>query len=146
MNWGKKLLIGYVIFCSLLSLSVYWLIKETNVNLVSRQYLQEGENYQQLIDAKQKAAGISAFRIKKAYPFIVLQVPKEQINRRVRGEVFFYCVYDEKLDKHIQLEPDDLGQQMIPQSWIQGKRYTIKLKWATGSDSFYTEHPLNMNY
>ncbi|HCL06071.1 MAG TPA: hypothetical protein DHW64_08955 [Chitinophagaceae bacterium] len=72
MNWGKKLLISYVIFCSLLSLSVYRLVKETKVNLVSRQYRQEEKNYQQVIEARQRAADISAFRVKKVDPFIVL--------------------------------------------------------------------------
>jgi hypothetical protein len=145
MNWGKKLLISYVIFCSLLSLSVYRLVKETKVNLVSRQYRQEEKNYQQVIEARQRAADISAFRVKKVDPFIVLQVPEEHLNTRVKGEIFFHCVYDEKLDMTIQMEPDDLGQQIIPQSWIMGKRYRLKLKWTNGKDSFYTEHELNMN-
>lgn len=146
MNWGKKLLTGYTIFCSLLSLSAYRLIKETKVDLVSRQYREEDKNYQQVIDAKQRAASISDFRMTKADPFIMLQIPKEHLHTRVKGEIFFYCVYDENLDMTIQMEPDDLGQQVIPQSWIRGKRYRLKLKWTNGVDGYYTEYELNMNH
>lgn len=146
MNWGIKLMAVCVGFCFLLSLAIYILVKEIKVDLVSRQYREEEKNYQQVIEAKQKATQISAFRMYKADPFILLQVPKEQLKVKIKGKVFFYCVYDEQLDKTIQLEPDDFGQQIIPQSWIKGKRYTIKLNWNDGRDEFYAEQELNMNH
>lgn len=146
MNWGIKLIAVCAGFCFLLSLAIYILVKEIKVDLVSRQYREEEKNYQQVIEAKQKATQISAFRMYKADPFILLQVPKEQLKVKLKGKVFFYCVYDEQLDKTIQLEPDDFGQQIIPQSWIKGKRYTIKLNWNDGRDEFYAEQELNMNH
>lgn len=146
MNWGIKLVAAYVGFCSLLSLVIYILVTVIKVDLVSRQYKQEEKNYQQVIESKQRATQISIFRIYKAAPFILLQVPKEQLKAKIKGKAFFYCVYDEQLDKTIQLEPDDFVQQIIPQSWIKGKRYKIKLNWNDGRDEFYTEQELNMNH
>jgi len=146
MSWGKILLIIYVGFCALLGWSVYILVTHVKVDLVSRYYRQEAQNYQQLIEAKQRAAQIHPFRVNKADPFMLLQVPEEQIKTTLRGEAFFYCVYDEKFDKTIQLEPDKSGQQMIPQSWLKGKRYTIKLQWNDGKQVFYTERELNLTH
>ena len=145
MNWGKKLLIIHAVFCIVLLSFMHTLTKEVKVSLVNKDYRLEDKNYQQLIESKQRAKLISDFRIVKTGPFILLELPKEQLADNIRGEVFFYCVYDEQFDKTIQLVFNDQRQQMIPQSWIIGKRYKVKLNWHDGKHTYYTEHDLNMN-
>lgn len=146
MSWGKIILVVCGLFCFSLGAAMHLLVKKIKVDLVTKEYIAEAKNYQQVIDAKQRAQEISAFRMAKADPFIVLQVPHEHLQSGVKGEAFFYCIYDEQLDKTVQLVPDDRGQQMVPQSWIPGKRYKVKLSWHNGEQSFYTEHELNMNH
>lgn len=146
MSLRKIMLVVCGIFCFSLGVAMYLLVKKIKVDLVTKEYIAEAKNYQQVIEAKKRAQEISAFRMAKADPFIVLQVPHEHLQSGVKGEVFFYCVYDEKLDKTVQLAPDNMGQQMVPQSWIRGKRYKVKLSWHNGEQSFYTEHELNINH
>lgn len=146
MSWEKIILGTYGFFCFSLGATMHLLVKKIKVDLVTKEYITEAGNYQQVIEAKRRAQKISAFRMAKADPFIVLQVPHEHLQTGVKGKAFFYCVYDEKMDKTIQLAPDDKGQQIVPQSWIPGKRYKVKLSWHNGEQNFYTEHELNMNH
>ncbi len=146
MSWGKIILATCGFFCFSLGLAMHLLVRNVKVDLVSKEYITEARNYQQVIEAKKRAQTISVFRMAKADPFIVLQVPEEHLQTGIKGEVFFYCVYDEKMDKTLQLAPNDLGKQIIPQSWIYGKRYKVKLSWHNGGHNFYTEHELNMNH
>ncbi len=146
MSWGKIMLVACGCFCFSLGMAMHLLVKGIKVELVNKEYITEAKNYQQVIEAKKRAKAISAFRMAKADPFIVLQVPEEHLRTGVKGKAVFYCVYDEKLDKTVQLSPDDMGQQIVPQSWIPGKRYKVKLSWHNGEQNFYTEHELTMNH
>ena len=110
--------------------------------MVSDNYIQEATNYQKKIEAIQRSKKISSWKMIKADPFIVVELPIEHIKNGIRGEIFFYCAYNADLDKKIQLVTDIAGQQLIPQSWLSAKSYIIKMSWIDGTDTFYDERNL----
>lgn len=110
--------------------------------MAAEDYFGETKNYQKIIEAKQRAKRIQPFKAARVDPFIVLELPAEQVKEQIRGEIFFYCVYNAELDKKIQLVTDAAGQQLIPRSWLPGKAYTIKMSWADGTHEFYDEKNL----
>lgn len=144
MNWGKRLLVLLVIFCVVLIYSVRKINSSVRTDLVSENYEQEATNYQQIIIAKKNAQKIKSFRVADADPFVVIEIPKEQIKKKVNGELIFYCAYNSDLDKKLQLVTDAVGQQLIPRSWIKAKTYTIKLSWTDGITTFYDEKNLSL--
>lgn len=142
MNWGKQLIILLVLFCMVLMLATYLINKTVRTDLVSHDYIQEANNYEKKMNAMHHAKMISSFKMAKADPFIVVELPTEHIKKGIKGEIFFYCAYNADLDKKIQLATDVVGQQLIPQSWLNGKSYIIKMSWVDGNEAFYDEKNL----
>lgn len=142
MNWGKQLIILLVLFCMILIYSIYQINRKVRTDMVSENYVEEALNYQKKIDAMQRAKRSSSFRMAKADPFVIIELPIKQFKNAVKGEIFFYCPYNADLDKKIQLVTDAAGQQLIPQSWLTGKSYTIKMSWIDGNETFYDEKNL----
>lgn len=142
MNWGKQPIIMLMLFCMILIYSIYQINRKVRTDMVSENYVEEAQNYQEKIEATQRAKKDSSFRMAKADPFVVVELPKEHIKNGVRGEIFFYCTYNADLDKKIQLVTDAAGQQLIPQSWLSAKAYTIKMSWFDGDKTYYDEKKL----
>jgi hypothetical protein len=142
MNWGKQPLILLACFCIALLYSIYQINESVRTDLVSSDYVYEARHYQQKLEAIQHAKKVQPFKMAKADPFIVVELPDEHLKKEMRGEIFFYCVYNADLDKKVQLVTDASGQQLIPKSWLPGKAYIIKMSWEDGSKAFYDEKNL----
>jgi len=139
MNWGKRSIILLMLFCIILIYSIYQINGKVRTDMVSENYAEEAQNYQEKIEAIQRAKKDSSFRMAKADPFVVVELPVKQLKNGVKGEILFYCAYNADLDKKIQLVTDATGQQLIPQSWLSAKAYTIKMSWVNGDKTFYDE-------
>ncbi|MBW0161554.1 MAG: FixH family protein [Sediminibacterium sp. Gen4] len=142
MNWGKQPIILLMLFCMILMYSIYQINRKVRTDMVSENYVAEAQNYQMKIEAIQRTKKDSSFRMAKADPFVVVELPIKKFKNGVKGEIFFYCAYNADLDKKIQLATDAAGQQLIPQSWLSAKAYTIKMSWVDGGKTFYDEKNL----
>jgi hypothetical protein len=142
MNRGKQPIVLLMLFCMTLIYSIYQINRKVRTDMVSENYVEEAKNYQNRVEAIQRTKNSSSFRMTKADPFVVVELPIEQVKNGVKGEIFFYCAYNADLDKKIQLVTDAAGQQLIPQSWLSAKAYTIKMSWVDGNKSFYDEKNL----
>jgi hypothetical protein len=107
-----------MLFCMILMYSIYQINRKVRTDMVSENYVAEAD------------------------PFVVVELPVKRFKNGVKGEIFFYCAYNADLDKKIQLATDAAGQQLIPQSWLSAKAYTIKMSWVDGGKTFYDEKNL----
>jgi hypothetical protein len=144
MNWGNKLLITFIIFGAGIFYLVYRSMT-TNFELVEKDYYKTELHYQQVIDGSNRAGALnSPVKLEQRENYILLQLPEEMKNKKITGDVFFYCAYDEKKDKRLPLKVDVEGAQVFQPGTITPGNYTVKINWSSDSNNYYTEKPLTV--
>jgi hypothetical protein len=139
LNWGHKLMLVFLVFVGMMSYLVYRCIK-TNYDLVSPEYYKEELSYQQVIDGASRANQLGdKIHISQNGHEVVLQFPGEVQHTVVKGTAWFYYAPDAKRDRQIALNPNAAGQQTINSSQFVPGSYTVKIKWESKGQQYYTE-------
>lgn len=145
MNWGRTLLLIILLFSIFMIYSIIKINDKVRTDLVTQICADNLERCEHRYIAMLNAKKDNSFRVAKADPFVVVELPKVNRDKKITGEILFYCPYDADLDKRIQVVIDDKGQQLIPRSWLQGKTYIIKLGWRDHNEWHYDEQYINLN-
>lgn len=139
LNWGHKMMLVFLVFVGGMSYLVYRCIK-TNYDLVSTDYYKEELSYQQVIDGASRANQLgNKIGISQNGHEIVLQLPNEIQHTSVKGTVLFYYAADAKRDRQIVLSPNAEGVQSINSSQFFPGSYTVKIKWESKGQQYYSE-------
>jgi FixH len=141
MNWGNKLLLTFVVFGAGMTFLVYRSVK-TNYELVDKDYYKSELAYQQVIDGSNRANNLSESSLTQDSNGITLQLPAEMKNEKVTGTIHFYCAYDEKRDKVVELSPSPEGLQVFAPGILHAGTYTVKINWQAAGTGYYTEKNL----
>ncbi len=145
LNFGHKLVLVFIAFGLLMGTLIYMSLK-TEFELVSKDYYKEELAYQQVIDARNNAAGLTAaiqvsYRDKK----LKIQLPAEMVGRIQSGQIIFYCPSDADKDTVLELQPDASGQQSIEiGKAIAPAAYKLKFKWQANDSAYYQENFMNL--
>lgn len=144
MNWGNKLLLVFIVFAAGMSFLVYRSVS-TNYELVEKDYYKQELRYQQKIDGSIALNSLtSQVVLSQTETGIHLQLPGEMKDKKLSGEVWFYCAYDEKKDKKFTLQTDKNAFQSFALHEVQPGNYTVKINWGDGSRTYYSEKSLTV--
>ncbi len=138
MNWGKKILIVYVVFVLGIGFMVYKASTQ-NTDLVTTDYYTKELKYQEKIEENNRTAALSApvqYSIRENKLIIIF--PKDFAGKQLTGDAVLYCPSDEKKDLKMSFKLTDEPLQMqIPAA---GKGlYELHLNWQDGGVTYYFE-------
>ena len=138
MNWGHKLILVFIAFAGFMGYMVYSCM-QAQISLVSKDYYKDELNYQKVIDGNSHANKLSKpVELVKQANSIQLQIPT-QPDKRIEGNVWFYCVSDAKKDRKYILNTDENGAQQFLLDDFKSGRYIAKIQWETTAGNYYTE-------
>jgi hypothetical protein len=144
MNWGNRILLVFVVFAIGIAYLVYR-ATSTNFELVDAGYYKDELKYQQVIDSKNNANSLSALpKLEVSSNGLLLSFPSEMKQKKITGEVYFYCSYDSKKDKRFSLDIDSSAVQVFDIRKILPGTYVAKISWADGSKSYYAENNITI--
>lgn len=144
MNWGNKLLTVFLVFGTGMGYLVYRSVN-TRFELVEKDYYKSELRYQQVIDATSRAAALSQpVKLEQTETGIALQLPPEMAEKNIRGDVWFYCAYDERKDKKFALNPGNGGRQVFAPGVVPPGDYTVKISWADNGNSYFSENRITV--
>lgn len=138
MNWGKKILIVYVVFVLGIVFMVYKSSTQ-NADLVTTDYYDKELKYQEKIDEGKRVAALSApveFSIKENA--VTIQFPKDFAGKQLAGEAVLYCPSDKKKDFKKSFTLKDEPLQMDIPAGSKGL-YELHLSWQDGGVTYYFE-------
>jgi hypothetical protein len=144
-NWGHKVTIGFLAFATMI---IYLVVQSmhTHYDLVSKDYYKEELQYQQVIDGASRANQLtSQASITQTKDQLVMQLPKEMQQKTVTGSLLFYSADNAQKDKTIALQVNDNGIQTIDSRAFIPGNYTVKIKWESNSEQYYTELPVTIH-
>ena len=142
MSWGNKLLLTFIVFAGGMAYLVYRSM-HVNFELVDKDYYKNELRYQEVIDATNQVNKLSStVKLTQRSTGILLELPEEMKGKRITGDIFFYCAYDEKKDTRVTLDIDTDGKQLIGTSIVNPGNYTIKISWAHAGKNYFSENKL----
>ncbi len=142
MNWGNRLLVAFLIFGTGMIYLVFQSMR-VQTDLVETDYYQKELNYQSELDASTRGVKIGGVQVNQTSDTIQLTWPLTQKNKKLTGEAWFYCAYNKKQDRRIPIQTMD-GNMQIEKKKLNAGRYTIKLNWSDGTETFYQENTIDL--
>lgn len=142
MNWGNKLVVVFIVFGAFIGYLVYQAVN-TKYDLVSKEYYKDELRYQDKIDRQKNASKLSDVKIEQDADAVTIHLPQEQKGYAVSGDLFFYCITDDRKDYHTALQIDSTNQQIVmKKNNLQPGAYTVKINWQLGKEPYYFEEKL----
>ena len=144
MNWGNRLLITFIVFGSGMIYLVYRSM-HTNFELVEKEYYKSELVYQDVIDARKNTERLStSLQITVDEVKVGFVFPSEINARAIEGDVWFYCAYDEKLDRKFTLKPSGDGEYFISKKLIAAGNYQAKINCKSAGKNYYFEEHISI--
>jgi hypothetical protein len=134
-NWGTGILLAVTLFV-IATLSVASYLISLDFYLVSNDHYQQGVEYQQTIDKKQRAKNLEnpvVVLFDEPTVSIKLMFPKEILTDSLSGTVTFYRPNNPELDKRYKLNLDQEGRQSIPVGEFEKGRWKLTVEWQSDS-------------
>ncbi|SDJ75814.1 hypothetical protein SAMN05421823_10131 [Catalinimonas alkaloidigena] len=138
MNWGYKILFGYLGFVALIVTLVTLCVRQ-EVFLVADDYYRQEVAYQQQIDKIENARRLPQ-RLAMNYDpdgqQVVFSFPQRE---GCQGEIYFFRPSDATQDFRIPVQTEATGRQVVRVQAKQPGLWRIKITWQVGDQQFYDE-------
>lgn len=136
MNWGKSIILAFVLFGAFIATLVTVCVRQ-DVSLVSKDYYQEELAFQDQIKRQQNADHL------KSKPEISVQnnqvqIVFDQFAEIRNGELFLFCPANANQDKKIKIESSQQSIQTLPITLVPGM-YKARFTWTMHEKDFYVE-------
>lgn len=143
MDWGKKIILSFVVFFGLLFTLVYISVN-TDFYLVEEDYYEQELSYEdqiQRIRNHDSLADKPVFKIDRSAFTAALTFPPGLVEGMVEGTVMFYRSNTAKLDKEFVLNFNKDGEFVVDISKYAVGSWKLKIKWADAEKEYYKEIP-----
>lgn len=144
LNWGTGIAMFYSTFVVVL---VAVVIKTTTFDnsLVSEQYYADDLNYQQQFDKLQNSKNLNKdleIQYQASSQQVLLHFPDNL--PAPKGEVYFFCPSNSKLDFRQPVVVDANRQQSIATEQLKPGLWRIKVDWQAGDTPYFKEVVLTL--
>ena len=140
MNWGKSIVVVYVLFVFGIGYMVYRSTQE-NFEMVDSNYYQKELEYSDNMQAKNHAVALNRVpKVERSEKTVYLNIPVAT-NKNISGEVYAYCPSSSKNDRKIAIKKTAGADStvFVPLDVLNKANYQLKISWKEGSESFYSE-------
>jgi hypothetical protein len=138
MNWGKKILIVYIVFVAGI---VFMVFKSSTqkTDLVTTDYYAKELKYQDKIDEMNRVQALSAaVEVVIKDNALIIQFPKDFAGKKLTGEAVLYCPSDEKKDLKNNFSIQDEPVKIIIPATNKGL-HELHLSWQDRGITYYFE-------
>lgn len=141
MNWGKKILIGYLSFVALMITMVYLCMQQKDIFLVSDNYYEDELAYESVIQKMKNVEALDGdLEIETFKNGLSFVFPEEC--KGGNGTLTVYRPSDANLDKTFDLNLSNTRTIVLNTVSFTPGQYVVKLDWSKGGKGYYLEHKI----
>lgn len=142
MNWGTRILFVLTVFIIGMGYMVYICMKQTDIQLVAKDYYEQEIAYQGTIDKENNYRAL----VKK--PSLVDNIEQNKLMvdfsvlenyKTISGKIYFFRPSQSKLDFNTEVTPGEDGIQWIEKDKIATGKWLVKLDWSDGNKEYFNE-------
>jgi len=137
MNWGKSIVLAFVLFAIFIGVLVFVCVRE-DVSLVTRDYYNEELDYQMQIDRVRNADQLAKKPEINLMDGQSLRVEFD-FHQFDGGKLVFYSPADISEDKTFNLESTSSPFQTFSLGVLKKGNYKVKMTWSANGKEFYFE-------
>ncbi|MBL7856782.1 MAG: FixH family protein [Cyclobacteriaceae bacterium] len=138
MNWGKWIVVSFVLFAAFIGTLVTVCVRQ-DVNLVTKDYYKDELVYQDQIERQQNARVLDS---KPSFTIIdqtYLVVSFDLFGEVEKGEVKLFRPSNEKLDQNFAIQTSGDVTQRFKLGAVDNGMYRVKMFWTMNGKEYYTE-------
>lgn len=144
MNWGHKIIIVFTLFAAGI-LTLVTKSMRTKIDLVTPDYYGEELKYQQVIDGRKQALGLSApVKISQEEHTVTLAFPAEMQNIPLTGNILFYRASNSTQDVSLPLQSQK-GLLILDKNRLHKGSYRVQLQWQANGKKYFQENAMMVN-
>ena len=143
MNWGKKIVLVYIVFVGGILFMVFKSSTQ-KTDLVTTDYYEKELKYQDKIDDMNRVQALTApveYTVKDNE--VIIQFPKDFAGKRLTGEALLYCPSDENKDVKDNFSVLDEPLKIIIPAKNKGL-HELHLTWKDGTVTYYFEKKISI--
>ncbi len=142
MNWGKSIVLAFVLFAAFIATLVIICARES-VDLVTKDYYHQELQYQKQIDRIDQTATLAS------KPFIgiehgMVKVEYADFQKVEDGVLELFRPSDPLLDKTFALNSSDNSVQFFSTEGMQKGMYRARMKWTMKGEEFFIEQLITL--
>jgi len=142
MNWGKSIVLAFVLFAALIITMVVISMRH-DVNLVAPNYYEEELAHEDQMNRIRNFNGLETKpTISRNGSQIILSFPIDIANQIESGEIHFFRPSDQSVDKKIEIKLDQNYRQSFPTSALSTGLWKTKLSWKTATQEYFFEQKI----
>ena len=141
MNWGKSIVLAFVLFAVFIGVLVTVCVRQ-DVSLVSKTYYQEELDFQAQLDREQNTAVLidrPAIQVGEGQS---LKITFAGFSQLEKGRLSLYSPSDATQDKTFALQPTSSTDQIFPIGNLKKGKYIARMTWTMHDKEFYYETTL----
>ena len=142
MNWGKWIVVSFVLFALFIGVLVGVCLRE-DISLVSRNYYQEELNYQKQIDRMNNANALADKPIINVEGRS-LEIQFSQFNALEQGELKLFRPSDAHFDKLYILNSSSEMIQRFDIGSLPKGMYHARMLWTMKGKEYFIEHTITL--
>ena len=143
MNWGNKILIGFLTFVIGISSLVYIAMKQSN-EVIDDNYYESELKYQDKIDASKNLALLAEKLIViNNENELAIQFPKEAVNNHPQGKIQLLSALQHSNDVMLNIAVVNNVQSINKNKLVKGT-YFLKIDWANNGIKYYHQQNINI--
>lgn len=135
MNFGKWIVLSFVLFALFIG-TLVWLCVREDISLVSKDYYKEELEYQKQIERQQNTLQLQQQPNVK----LINQSLEVEIAKIESGNLKLFCPSNSKMDREFNLSSSN--SQTVDVSSLQKGKYIVKLSWQSEGKEFYYEQEI----
>ena len=140
-NWGNGITLAIAIFV-IATLSVVSYIISLDFYLVNNNHYEEGVNYQQTIDSRERTEALEQPVIvlyDEARVAVKVVFPDDVIENAQEGTIHLYRPNDSALDMNLPIEFEGGSTHVIPMERMEKGKWILTINWTMNDLDYITE-------
>lgn len=142
MNWGKSIVLAFILFAGLI-ITMVSISMQHDVNLVADNYYEEELAYEDQMNRIRNYENLKDKpSISRKSDQIILTFPGNIADQMEQGEIHFFRPSDHKIDKKIKIKLNQNHQQTFPVSSFGKGLWKTKLNWNSKEKEYFFEEKI----
>src|SRR5687768_3459403 len=143
MNWGKSIILAFVLFAAFLVTLVTVCMRQ-DISLVTREYYKEELDYQAQINRIAHTTTLSEKPTIQVESGDIIKVRYVDFPSLERGELHLFRPSDPEMDKQFDLRSSAEELQYFSTSGMGKGMYRARMKWTMNGEEFYIEQMITL--
>lgn len=142
MNWGKSIIVAFVLFAVFIG-ALVWVCVRQDISLVSKNYYQEELAYQQQIERMKNTEELNAKPILQVVNG-QLEIRFVDFNQLEKGVLKLFRPSDSSLDKDFTLPSTTGVMQQLDVTQLPAGMYKARMQWTMNGKEYYLESIIHL--